>query len=130
MKHIIDRVAYFCDTRERRILGYDLDECIHLKFPPCRLNVHFEKVHFRIEKDPYSSGQLFVTSHPGSRNEGLFIKRMIFPDKFEDAYCINDIRYTHYYDYLTGQFTIWHGYKTGECIHDVNPSHREPTVVS
>jgi hypothetical protein len=125
---IIERIARFCDARERRILGYDIDECVRLHFPPARLRVQFEGVHWHIQKDQYSSGQLFVSTQIGSRDKRLFIKRLVFPDTYEDAYCIDDIRYTHYYNYMTGHYTIWHGYKTGECTHDVNPSHREPTV--
>ena len=116
MDHIKEQIAYFCDARERRILGYDLDECIRLKFPPSRLCTDFKRPEWRCERDPYNLHRVFISF----KMKGLHIQRMGSPDDFEDSYSINNIRYTHSYDYLTHRYVIWHGTTSRDCEEGTN----------
>jgi len=107
MKHIIERIARFCDTEERRALGFDYETCIKLKFPPNKVR----KV--TCDLPPYRIGKSEVLSHDNTRwlvskgagrSEGLHVQRTYD----EDAYSIDDIRYTHHYNYDTGEVRIYH----------------------
>ena len=107
MNRIVERVAWFCDTRERRILGFDLMTCIKLKFPPGRVEkVTCDLPPYRIVKSdvlPNDRTRWLVSKNAG-RSEGLHVQR----SHDEDAYSIDDIRYTHHYNYVTGEVRIYH----------------------
>jgi hypothetical protein len=115
---LIQEVAKYCDRREREILGFDLDTCIKLKFPPCKLNSNFELKLFLRELCRYSSDVYWSAND--SRKEGISIKRQTHGPEIKDAYGINDIRYTHYFNYLTGEFHIYcdHSYRAQDGVSD------------
>jgi hypothetical protein len=46
----------------------------------------------------------WLTSKNAGRSEGLHVQR----GHDEDAYSIDDIRYTHHYNYVTGEVRIYH----------------------
>jgi len=106
MNRIIERIARFCDPRERRILGFDLMTCIKLKFPPGKVELTISEFPYRIGKSdvlPNDRTRWIVSKNAG-RSEGLHVQRQ----GDEDAYSIDDIRYTHHYNYVTGEVRIYH----------------------
>ena len=106
MNHIIERIARFCEPRERRILGFDYETCIKLKFPPGRVGVTMTEFPYKIGKSdvlPNDRTRWLVSKNAG-RSEGLHVQR----GHDEDAYSIDDIRYTHHYNYITGEARIYH----------------------
>jgi len=106
MNRIIERVAKYSATRERRILGFDLMTCIKLKFPPARVEVTISTLPYKIGKSdilPNDRTRWLVSKNAG-RGEGLHVQRA----HDEDAYSIDDIRYTHHYNYVTGEVRIYH----------------------
>jgi hypothetical protein len=115
---LIQEVAKYCDKREREILGFDLDTCIKLKFPPCKLNSNFELKLFRREESQYSPDVYW--SAKNDRVEGIAINRRVHGPEIKDSYGINDIRYTHYFNYLTGEFHIYcdHSYRAQDGVSD------------
>jgi hypothetical protein len=106
MNRIIDRIAQFCDPRERRILGFDLMTCIKLKFPPARVELTISEFPYKIGKSDVLSHDhtRWLVSKGAGRSEGLYVQR----SHDEDAYSIDDIRYTHHYNYETGEVRIYH----------------------
>ena len=106
MNNIIERIARFCDARERRILGFNLETCIKLKFPPGRVELVITEFPYKIEKSevlPNDHTRWLVSKNAG-RSTGLHVQR----GHWEDAYSINDIRYTNHYNYTTGEVRIYH----------------------
>jgi hypothetical protein len=104
---LAQRVAKYSETRERRILGFDLDMCIKLKFPPRRVGkVTCDLPPYEIGKSdvlPNDRTRWLVSKNAG-RSTGLHVQR----GHWEDAYSIHDIRYTHHYNYVSGEVRIYH----------------------
>jgi hypothetical protein len=106
MNRIVERIARFCEPRERRILGFDYETSIKLKFPPTKVEPTISEFPYRIVKSdilPNDRTRWLVSKNAG-RSEGLHVQR----GHDEDAYSIDDIRYTHHYDYVTGEVRIYH----------------------
>ena len=106
MDRFAERIARFCEPRERRILGFDLETCIKLKFPPNRVEMVINEFPYKIGKSdvlPNDRTRWLVSKNAG-RSEGLHVQRA----HDEDAYSIDDIRYTHHYNYITGEARIYH----------------------
>jgi len=123
MENLRERIAKYSERRERRILGFDYETCIKHKFPP-------NKVELTISEFPYKIGKSEVLSHDhtrwlvskgAGRGEGLYVQRQ----GDEDAYSIDDIRYTHHYDYVTGEVRIYHD-DTRSFEEYVSTAHRRP----
>jgi hypothetical protein len=107
MERFLERIARFCDTRERRILGFDMDMSIKLKFPPHKVGkIACDLPPFTIGKSDIipNDHTRWLVSKGAGRSTGVHVQRT----SDEDAYSINDIRYTHHYDYVTGQVRIYH----------------------
>ena len=123
MNRIIDRVAQFCEPRERRILGFDLMTCIKLKFPPTKVEMAISEFPYKIGKSDIlpNDRTRWLTSKNAGRSEGLHVQRQ----GDEDAYSIDDIRYTHHYDYVTGEVRIYHD-DTRSFEEYVSTAHRRP----
>jgi hypothetical protein len=117
-KDLLQEIAKFCNRRERRILGFDLDTCMRLGFPPSRLNSNFKLKLFRREESRISPDVFW--SAKNDRVEGVAINRKLHGDEIQDAYGINDIRYTHYFNYLTGEVHMYpdHTYKAEDYVSD------------
>lgn len=113
---IIERIAYFCDTRERRILGFTLEDCIRLKFPPNKLLINFDFPIWRSSWCQYGGG-IFWSSPNSERMQGMGVHRRA--DGRRDSYSINNIRYDHKFDYETGEIWIW--YDNGRHIKEIHP---------
>ena len=107
MSHrVIETIARFCDRHERRILGFDYETCIKLKFPPNRIDMSISDLPYTIGKSdilPNDRTRWLVSKNAG-RSDGLHVQR----SHDEDAYSIDDIRYTHHYNYVTGDVRIYH----------------------
>jgi hypothetical protein len=106
MNRIVERVAKYSATRERRILGFDYETCIKLKFPPRGVEMVISTLPYKIGKSdvlPNDRTRWLVSKNAG-RSEGLHVQRL----GDEDAYSIDDIRYTHHYNYITGEVRIYH----------------------
>ena len=106
MNRIVDRIARFCDPRERRILGFDYETCIKLEFPPNKVELTISEFPYKIGKSdilPNDRTRWLISKNAG-RSEGLHVQRQ----GDEDAYSIDDIRYTHHYNYETGEVRIYH----------------------
>jgi len=123
MNRIIDRIARFCDPRERRILGFDYETCIRLKFPPSRVEMVINEFPYKIGKSDIlpNDRARWLVSRGAGRSEGLHVQRQ----GDEDAYSIDDIRYTHHYDYVTGEVRIYHD-DTRSFEEYVSTAHRRP----
>jgi len=104
--NLIQRIAKFCEARERRILGYDYETCIRLKFPPRRVEMLITEFPYRIGKSDIlpNDRTRWLTSKNAGRSEGLHVQRL----GDEDAYSVDDIRYTHHYNYVTGEVRVYH----------------------
>jgi hypothetical protein len=102
MNILIERIAKFSEPRERRLLGYDLEECIKLKFPPGKVELMIDDVPYTILKSSVLVRDL--TRWLISRSGGLSVQRSPHP---KDAYSIHDIRYTTYVDYETGEVRVY-----------------------
>ena len=103
---LVHRVAKHSEPRERRILGFDLETCIRYKFPPGRVEMAITEFPYEIGKSevfPNDRTRWLVSKNAG-RGTGLHVQRTYD----EDAYSINDIRYTHHYNYDTGEVRIYH----------------------
>jgi hypothetical protein len=100
MNSLLERVARFSDRRERRILGFDIDECIKRKIPP-------KKVELAITEFPYKITRCSPVPNDPSRrleSESLHVQRF----DVTDAYCMNaSLNYTYYYNYETGRASIY-----------------------
>ena len=118
MYGLIQEVAKYCNKSEREILGFDLETSIKLKFPPCKLNSNFELKLFRRDESKISPDVFW--SAKSDRTEGIAINRRVHGHEIKDAYGINDIRYTHYFNYLTGEFHIYsdHSYRAQDGVSD------------
>jgi len=123
MNRIVERIARFCEPRERRILGFDLMTCIKLKFPPNRVEMVINEFPYKIGKSDIlpNDRTRWLTSKNAGRSEGLHVQRQ----GDEDAYSIDDIRYTHHYDYVTGEVRIYHD-DTRSFEEYVSTAHRRP----
>jgi len=112
--HVIVKVAYYADRPTRESLGIDYDTSVTLKLPPCKLNSNFELKIYNRELCQYSSGVFW------SFNKRVFIHRGIYGDEVKDSYGIDDIRYTHYFNYLTGEAHIFrdHGFNSEGYVSD------------
>jgi hypothetical protein len=106
MNRIIERIARFCEPRERRILGFDYETCIKLKFPPTKVELTISEVPYKIGRSDFFQNDRtrWLVSKNAGRSEGLHVQR----GHDEDAYSIDDIRYTHHYKYITGEVRIYH----------------------
>ena len=106
MEQFRERIAKYSESRERRILGYTLEECIRLKFPPGRVTLQITEVPYRISRSSVLPNDLtrWLVSNHAERNHGLHVQR----GHDEDAYSINDIRYTHHFNYETGHVRVYH----------------------
>lgn len=122
METIVERVARWSDRPTRQALGFDIEKCIKLKFPPNKV----EKVScvippYRISKSDVLTRDTtrWLVSLHATRDTGLHVQR-----NWEgDAYSINDIRYTHYYTYDTGRIRVW----ADEGVFEwVSTAHRRP----
>lgn len=118
MNTLIQKIAKHCTRREREILGFDLDTCIKLKFPPCRLNSDLTLKLFCRSLCQYSNDVYW--SAKDTQDEGLAVHRKIHGPEIQDAYGIHDIRYTHYFNYLTGAFHIYcdHSFRAQDGVSD------------
>ena len=92
-----ERVGKFSESRERKILGFDIDACIKLKFPPKKLNSVLKLVPWGTEPCPFSDCVIKY-----SKTRTTYINRIIRPDMLRDVYFAGD---TYDYDYLTGK--VW-----------------------
>jgi hypothetical protein len=103
---IIQRIAKFCEAGERRILGFDYETCIRLKFPPNKVELTITEVPYTIGKSDIlpNDRTRWLVSKGAGRSEGLHVQRQ----GDEDAYSVDDIRYTHHYNYVTGEVRIYH----------------------
>jgi hypothetical protein len=126
MNRIVERIARFCDPRERRILGFDLMTCIKLKFPPAKVELTISEFPYRIGKSDIlpNDRTRWLTSKNAGRSEGLHVQR----GHDEDAYSIDDIRYTHHYNYVTGEVRIYHA-DTRSFEEYVSTAHRPVQVL-
>jgi hypothetical protein len=106
MNRIIERIARFCEPRERRILGFDYETCIKLKFPPTKVELAINEFPYKIGKSDFfhNDHTRWLVSKNAGRSEGLHVQRT----HDDDAYSIDDIRYTHHYNYITGEVRIYH----------------------
>ena len=107
MDQFRELVAKFSEVRERRILGFDYELCMKLKFPPARVGkVACDLPPYTISKSDIlpNDRTRWLVSKSAGRSEGLHVQR----GHIEDAYSINDIRYTHHYNYLTGEVSVYH----------------------
>jgi len=101
---IIQHIAYFSGRRERRILGFTMELCIFLNFPPDRIGSHtFIEPKWRISNCPHGCGTYWASPN-SSRGSGMGIHRIANGRK--DDYSINDIKYTYTFNYDNGH--IWH----------------------
>jgi hypothetical protein len=104
---LVERVAKWGDRSIRQALGFDIEKCVRLKFPPARVeSVACDLPPFRISKSdvlPNDRTRWLVSKNAG-RSEGLHVQR----GHEGDAYSIDDIRYTHYYNHLTGEVRVYH----------------------
>lgn len=100
MQNLVEHIARLCTSRERRILGYDLERCMQLKFKPGKLERTID-FPYKVSKSDVLPNDItrWLVSHRG----GLNVQRT----HLKDAYSINDIRYTHYIDYETGEVRIY-----------------------
>jgi len=108
MNRIVETIARFCERHERMILGFDYETCMKLRFPPNRLDMTttMSEVPYTIGKSdilPNDRTRWLVSKNAG-RSEGLHVQRT----HDEDAYSIDDIRYTHHYNYSTRKVRIYH----------------------
>jgi len=123
MNRIVDRIARFCDPRERRILGFDYETCIKLEFPPNKVELTISEFPYKIGKSDVLSNDhtRWLVSRGAGRSEGLHVQRQ----GDDDAYSIDDIRYTHHYNYITGEVRIYHA-DTRSFEEYVSTAHRRP----
>lgn len=100
MHNLIERIARFSAPRERRILGYDLEKCIQLKFHPGKIETTID-FPYKVSKSEVLQNDItrWLVSHKGK----LCVQRT----HLQDAYSIDGVRYTHYVDYETGQVRIY-----------------------
>lgn len=119
-----EHVARFADTETRRNMGFDMDTCIKLKIPPNKVELAIKEIPFTIGK----SNVLFFdkTRWLSSKVGGLHVQRC--PDGEKDSYSIDDIRYTHTFNYITGQVRIYHKSSNSfeEWIHSSSNSLSDP----
>jgi len=123
---LVYRVAKHSEPRERRILGFNLETCIKLKFPPGRVELVITEFPYKIEKSevlPNDHTRWLVSKNAG-RSTGLHVQR----GHWEDAYSINDIRYTNHYNYTTGEVRIYHE-DTRSWEEWISTAHRPVPVV-
>lgn len=100
--NVIHHIAKCSDDAEvRRTLGYDLESCIRLKFPPAKVEMAITDVPYRISKSDVLLND--TTRWLVSTNKMLHVQRAWH----KDAYSIDDIKYTHYFDYEDGRVRIW-----------------------
>jgi len=106
MENLRERIARYAEVRERRILGFDYETCIKLKFPPNKVKSTISEFPYKIGKSDVLSNDhtRWLVSKGAGRGEGLYVQRQ----GDEDAYSIDDIRYTHHYNYETGEVRIYH----------------------
>ena len=106
MENLRERIAKYSERRERRILGFDYETCIKLKFPPNKVELTISEFPYKIGKSDIlpNDRTRWLTSKNAGRSEGLYVQRQ----GDEDAYSIDDIRYTHHYNYETGKVRIYH----------------------
>ena len=107
MDQFRELVAKFSEVRERRILGFDYELCMKLKFPPARVGkVACDLPPYTISKSDIlpNDRTRWLVSRDAGRATGIHVQRL----GDEDAYSINDIRYTHHYNYLTGEVSVYH----------------------
>lgn len=102
MDNLIERIARFSEPRERRILGYDLEKCMKLKFTPGKVHQTIDDIPYKISKSDVLQNDRtrWLVSHKG----GLHVQRSPHP---LDAYSVNDCRYTKYVDYETREVRIY-----------------------
>jgi hypothetical protein len=117
---VTERIAWFCGPRERRILGFDYETCIKFKFPPTKVEMAITEFPYEIGKSDIlpNDRTRWLVSKGAGRSEGLHVQR----SGHEDAYSIDDIRYTHHYNYETGEARIYHG-DTGSFEEYVSTAH-------
>ena len=103
-RYMEERVARFADTQTRRNMGFDIDTCIKLKIPPNKVVLAIKEVPFTIGKSDVLPQD--KTRWISSKVGGLHVCRRA--DGVKDSYSIDDIRYTHSFNYITGQVRIYH----------------------
>jgi len=94
---IIQNIAYFSDRRERQILGFTIELCIFLKFPPNRIGSHIFVA--PIWKTTQNPGRTYWYGY-GMRIERFLLSRL-------DRYSINTDRYEWEFNYDTGKINHW-----------------------
>jgi hypothetical protein len=108
MENLTRAVAKFSGAPEREILGFDISECIKFKFPPAKVSLKIDKVPFTIGKSDYSGYHTrWLTTVGYERCKGLSVQRAMDENLIEDSYSIDDIRYTHSFEYFTRTFRRW-----------------------
>ena len=125
MDNLKERIAYFADTETRRILGFDIEQCVKLKFPPNKVELRIKEVPYSISKSDVLPNDM--TRWLASRDKSLHVQR----SWEKDAYSIDNIRYTHYINYTTGKVRIWPTTTTCEewfhpCLHSSSNSLSDP----
>ena len=125
MENLRERIAKYSERRERRILGFDYETCIKLKYPPGRVELTISEFPYKIGKSDVLSHDhtRWLVSKGAGRSEGLHVQRQ----GDEDAYSIDDIRYTHHYNYITGEVRIYHA-DTRSFEEYVSTAHRPVPV--
>jgi len=123
MENLRERIAKYSEVRERRILGFDYETCIKLKFPPREVEMVISTLPYKIGKSDVlpNDRTRWLVSKGAGRSEGLHVQRQ----GDEDAYSIDDIRYTHHYNYETGEVRIYHD-DTRSFEEYVSTAHRRP----
>ena len=111
--HILLKVAYYADRPTREALGIDYDTSVTLRLPPCKLNSQVEFRIYNSELCRYGGGIFW------SFNKRVFIHRGLRGD-IKDSYGIDDGRYTHYFNYITGETHMYrdHGFKAEDYVSD------------
>lgn len=101
MDNLKIHIARYADADTRKLLGFDIEDCIKHKFPPNKVRGGIQQVPYRITKSDILRTD--ETRWLVSNDNRLHVQR----SWREDAYCIDDIKYTHHFDYTDGRIHIW-----------------------
>ena len=127
---MVQIIAYFSDRRERRILGFTMDLCILLKFPPNKIHLPKFIVPQWSVSICYYGGGTYWSSPNSSRETGMGIHRIANGRK--DDYSINDIKYNYTFNYDTGE--IWHWINKnkersrGHSVTEIHPAYQTQRI--
>ena len=118
---IIQHIAYFSGRRERRILGFTMELCIFLNFPPDRIGSHtFIEPKWKMSYYLHDGDRYWASSNY-SRKIGKGIYRSA--NGRIEKYSINGIKYNcWHFNYDTGRIRHWLDDKDNEEIHSAYQS--------